>query len=57
MKANQPNPDFKESIELLKAHKVEYLVLGTYAVARYGAVRNTGDNDVCGGVWHINSGS
>ncbi|MCC3152610.1 nucleotidyltransferase [Hymenobacter sp. BT770] len=46
MKANQLNPDFKEFIELLNAHAVEYLVVGAYAVARYGVVRNTGDIDV-----------
>ncbi len=46
MKANQLNPDFKEFIELLNAHAVEYLVVGAFAVARYGVVRNTGDIDV-----------
>ena len=46
MKANQLSPDFKEFVELLNAHKVEYLIVGAFAVARYGVVRNTGDIDV-----------
>ncbi|MBD2768240.1 hypothetical protein IC235_10085 [Hymenobacter sp. BT664] len=43
MKANQLNPDFKEFVELLNAHGIEYLIVGAFAVARYGLVRNTGD--------------
>ena len=46
MKANQLSPDFKEFVELLNAHAVEYLIVGAFAVARYGVVRNTGDIDV-----------
>ena len=46
MKANQLNPDFKEFVELLNDHEVEYLIVGAFAVARYGVVRNTGDIDV-----------
>ncbi|MDB5234523.1 MAG: hypothetical protein JWR44_1516 [Hymenobacter sp.] len=46
MKANQLSPDFKEFVELLNAHEVEYLIVGAFAVARYGVVRNTGDIDV-----------
>ena len=46
MKANQLSPDFKEFVELLNAHGVEYLIVGAFAVARYGVVRNTGDIDV-----------
>jgi hypothetical protein len=37
--------DFKEFIDLLNAHKVEYLVVGGYAVNNYGFVRATGDID------------
>ena len=37
--------DFKEFIQLLNAHKVEYLVVGGYAVAVHGFPRNTGDID------------
>lgn len=46
MTANQLSPDYKEFVELLNAHGVEYMVVGAYAVARYGVVRNTGDIDV-----------
>lgn len=46
MKANQLSPDFREFVELLNAHEVEYLIVGAFAVARYGVVRNTGDIDV-----------
>ena len=46
MKANQLNPDFKEFIELLNVHAVEYLIVDAFAVARYGVVQNTGDIDV-----------
>jgi hypothetical protein len=35
MKANQLSPDFKEFVELLNAHGVEYLIVGAFAVARY----------------------
>lgn len=39
------NQDFKEFIELLNVHKVEYLVVGGYAVGFYGRPRFTGDID------------
>lgn len=38
--------DFKELLELLNAHKVEYLIVGAHALAFYGAPRFTGDLDV-----------
>jgi hypothetical protein len=38
--------DFKELFEYLNANKVEYLLLGGYAVIAYGYVRNTSDLDV-----------
>jgi hypothetical protein len=38
--------DFKELFESLNAHKVEYLLLGGYAVIAYGYVRNTSDIDL-----------
>ena len=38
--------DFKEFVVLLNAHRVEYLVIGGYAVAVHGAPRYTGDLDV-----------
>jgi len=44
--ANQLTQEYKEFVELLNANEVEYLVVGAYAVARYGYVRATGDIDV-----------
>jgi hypothetical protein len=38
--------DFKELLELFNAHKVEYLIVGGYALAFYGAPRFTGDIDL-----------
>ena len=39
-------PDFKEFLKLLTAHKVEYLLIGGYAVGYYGYPRATGDIDI-----------
>ncbi|MBA3532471.1 MAG: hypothetical protein H0T73_11160 [Ardenticatenales bacterium] len=39
-------PDFKEFLQLLNAHQVEYLLIGGYAVGYYGFPRATGDMDV-----------
>lgn len=39
-------PDFKELLELLNAHKVDYLIVGGYALALHGCPRFTGDLDV-----------
>jgi hypothetical protein len=44
--ANQLTPEYKEFVELLNANGVEYIVVGAYAVARYGYVRATGDIDI-----------
>jgi hypothetical protein len=38
--------DFKELLELLNSHHVDYLLVGAYALAFYGAPRFTGDLDV-----------
>ena len=38
--------DFKELLELFNAHKVEYLIVGGYALAFHGAPRYTGDIDL-----------
>jgi len=38
--------DFKELFEYLNAEKVEYLLIGGYAVIAYGYVRNTSDIDL-----------
>ena len=39
-------PDFKEFLKLLNARRVEYLLIGGYAVAYHGYVRATADIDV-----------
>ncbi|MEW5722450.1 MAG: hypothetical protein AB1896_05055 [Thermodesulfobacteriota bacterium] len=39
-------PDFKELLELLNAHQVDYLIVGGYALAFHGAPRLTGDLDL-----------
>jgi hypothetical protein len=39
-------PDFKELIALLNKHKVRYLVIGGYAVARHAQPRATKDLDI-----------
>ncbi|HXG64052.1 MAG TPA: hypothetical protein VNO70_03030 [Blastocatellia bacterium] len=39
-------PDFKEFLQLLNSHKVEYLLVGGYAVIYYGYPRTTGDMDI-----------
>ena len=40
-----PNP-FKEFLELLNQNKVEYLLIGGYAVTYYGYARATNDIDI-----------
>jgi hypothetical protein len=39
-------PDFREFLQLLNNHDVEYLVVGGYAVGYYGYPRATGDMDI-----------
>jgi hypothetical protein len=39
-------PDFKEFLQLLNSSKVEYLVIGGYAVNYYGYPRATADLDI-----------
>ncbi|MBP7830135.1 MAG: hypothetical protein KA248_09485 [Kiritimatiellae bacterium] len=39
-------PDFKELLELFNELKVEYLIVGGYALAFHGAPRFTGDLDI-----------
>jgi len=39
-------PDFKELLALLNAHKVDYIIVGAYALAFHGAPRFTGDIDI-----------
>ena len=38
--------DFKEFLQLLNSHRVEYLLIGGYAVGFYGYPRATADMDV-----------
>ncbi len=39
-------PDFRDLLELLNEHKVDYLIVGGYALAYHGAPRFTGDIDI-----------
>ncbi len=39
-------PDFRDLLALLNEHKVEYLIVGGYALAFHGAPRYTGDIDI-----------
>lgn len=39
-------PDFKDFLKLLNSHKVEYLLVGGYAVGYYGYPRATADMDI-----------
>jgi hypothetical protein len=38
--------DFKEFLKLLNAHRVEYLLIGGYAVSYHGYARATADMDI-----------
>jgi hypothetical protein len=40
------SPDFRDLLSEFNAHRVEYLVVGAYAMAAHGRVRATGDLDV-----------
>ncbi|OQY03114.1 MAG: hypothetical protein B6I25_08450 [Planctomycetales bacterium 4572_13] len=40
-----PN-DFKELLELLNLHKIDYIIVGAYALALHGHPRFTGDLDI-----------
>lgn len=39
----EAQPDYKELLELFNAQGVEFLIVGAYALAFYGAPRTTGD--------------
>ena len=39
-------PDFRDLLALLNAHKVDYMIVGGYALAFHGAPRFTGDLDI-----------
>jgi hypothetical protein len=38
--------DFKDLLALFNEHKIEYMILGAYALAFHGAPRYTGDIDI-----------
>ena len=38
--------DFEDFVKLLNLHKVEYIVVGGYALAFHGKPRHTGDLDI-----------
>ena len=40
------NPDFKDMLSALAAAKVDYLIVGAYAMAVHGHPRATGDLDI-----------
>lgn len=39
-------PDFRDLLALFNAHRVEYVIVGGYAVGHHGAPRYTGDIDL-----------
>ena len=43
---NTLHQDYRELLELFNAHRVEYLIVGGYALALLGAPRYTGDIDL-----------
>ena len=40
------NPDFKDMLSCLKEERVEFLIVGAYALAAHGFPRATGDIDI-----------
>jgi hypothetical protein len=47
--------DFKELLALFNANRVEYIVVGAYALAFHGVPRNTGDLDLLVRADHANA--
>ena len=45
MEITIPN-DFKELLELLNSHEIDYIIVGAYALALHGHPRFTGDLDI-----------
>ena len=39
-------PDFRDLLTLFKAHKIEYMIVGGYALAFHGVPRYKGDIDL-----------
>ena len=49
MRSNQNNvfpSHFRDFVEALNNNKVEYLLIGGYALGAYGHIRSTGDLDI-----------
>jgi hypothetical protein len=42
----EAQPDFRDLLELFNGHKVDYMIVGGYALAFHGAPRYTGDMDL-----------
>jgi hypothetical protein len=49
------NPDYKDMLSALYEEKVEFLIVGAYAMAAYGLPRATGDIDLFVGTETVNS--
>jgi len=47
--------DFKEFLRLLRAHRVEYLLIGGWAVGYYGYPRSTDDLDIWIAISQVNA--
>lgn len=47
--------DFEDFVKLLNRHKVEYMVVGGYALAFHGKPRHTGDLDIWIGISESNA--
>ncbi len=46
METSDLHPDHRELLELLASHKVEFILVGAYALAFHGYVRQTEDIDI-----------
>jgi predicted nucleotidyltransferase len=46
MTRNLFNPDFKDFLQALNQHDVDYMIVGGYAVIMHGYTRTTGDLDI-----------
>ena len=42
----EPSDDYEELVSILNRHKVEYLIVGAYAVGYHGYIRATVDMDI-----------
>ncbi|HBA59372.1 MAG TPA: hypothetical protein DCZ92_00840 [Elusimicrobia bacterium] len=51
----EPLDDYEELVALLNAHKVEYVIVGAYAVGYHGYIRATTDMDILVGCQPVNA--